>query len=74
MKSKVKNNNTIDCIEYPCLMASSVLVVLATSARSAMVVAILKEEDAWRKVGDYDSNFSLTAFKPFYGTVELSNN
>ena len=58
--------------EYPRLkkMNNTEVVILFSDSGHGVVVAAC-EEDAWT-VGEYSSSWDMSRFKPFHGTVTLT--
>lgn len=73
MKSILINKEEKE-IKYPCLMAThsdlGMMVVLFDDECSGTVVY---SERKVQPIGYYSEYWSTAAFKPFYGTVQLTN-
>ena len=74
MKSIIKNGESTTN-SYPCLKESAIdkgkIVVLFSEEGNGLVV--YSKGSIWR-VGEYCSRWSMETFRPFNGTIELSNN
>ena len=74
MKSVIKTNDLKGEIEYPCLMTadrcSRAIVVLFTKKDSGTVVYSEGEE---QPIGYYSIAWDMPSFKPFKGTIQLTN-
>jgi len=72
MKSIVKNTEVKQGVKFPCLMlGNNSLIVLFMQYDNGVVVS--KGDTGWN-VGDHmNGGWAMTVFKPFNGTVELSN-
>ena len=75
MKSVIKTNDLEGEIKYPMLMAahnsSGTKVVLFTAKDFGTVVY---SEGKQQPIGYYSEAWVMSAFVPFDGTIELSNN
>ena len=73
MKSVIKTKEGE--IKYPCLMTAhgdlGTIVVLFTSKHFGTVVYSERKE---LPIGFYTEAWGMSSFKPFDGTIELSNN
>lgn len=74
MKSVIKNQDVEQGYEYPCLkeFSSSVGSYIVLFALDSTGVVVNSKHPSW-KVGELHSSFIEKEFKPFKGTIELSN-
>ena len=72
MIAKVKPKKESDKIQYPCLMVSDDVIVLFISDQRGIVVAESASCPNY-KIGHYSASWVMSGFKPYSGSVELSN-
>jgi hypothetical protein len=74
MKVEVKENETKKELGFPCLMKSEEtgLLVLFYAYRKGVVLSLGEKETSW-KVGELNNEFYMANFKPFKGSITLSN-
>lgn len=63
MKINIKDNSTSTEIKYPCLMVSDDMVYYFVNENTGVNLS----EGLW------SNNYTVSKFKPFTGTIELSN-
>lgn len=73
MKSVIKSEHEEQPIKFPCLMEFDGLVVLFTNETSGTLVHGYKGSINVYPIGQYYNNWEIRRFKPFTGTIELSN-
>ena len=74
MKSVIKREEADQVIKYPCLMEhtrSPGLVVLFYKPECGTIIA--NRGNIADEIGDYNTIWIMENFKPFKGTIELSN-
>ena len=75
MKSVIKTNDLKGEIKYPCLMTAhrnygEVVVLFHNECCGTVVYS----ERVLQPIGFYTEAWGMSSFKPFDGTIELSNN
>ena len=75
MKSVIKTNDLKGGIKYPCLMTvhSSLGGIVVLFHDESCGTVVYSERKA-QPIGYYSEAWIMPAFKPFDGTIELSNN
>lgn len=77
MKVKInEQNEKKEQVTYPCLMesdAGTVIIALGVSHRGIRGVVLKDQEPLKKDIGYYSETYNVLSFKPFKGTITLSN-
>jgi hypothetical protein len=73
MKVEVNESKSEKDIEFPCLMKFEETIILATEYGCQGIEGFcLKKGKSFKEVGDFHDSWTID-FKPFKGTITLSN-